>query len=250
MLTSTQIREIAKQTGILPYYQEKDYLQNIFLFNLYKGKEGKRFVFKGGTCLKLAYNYSRFSEDLDFNSNLSSRKIKTVVRKTLKSFELLGIKFELIKEEFVEDAYTVKIRFFGPMFSRKIESANAIQLDVEKRDRVVMKPRWVQINSLYPEIPKFFVFAMSEREILAEKFRALVMRAKARDLFDLWSMINANVKIEKNLIEKKLREKKLTHERVKFCSKAEYERDLKNLLSILPPYEQVIKEIKEKLKVR
>lgn len=70
------------------------------------------------------------------------------------------------------------------MMVKKTESANAIQLDIGKRDRIVLKPKWVQINPPYADIPKFFILAMDEREILAEKFRALVMRPKPRDLFD------------------------------------------------------------------
>lgn len=244
MLTQIQIREISRSSGINPYYQEKDYLQNIFLFNLYRRGEGKNFIFKGGTCLKLAYNYTRFSEDLDFNSELKPDEIRKTVREILKSFGLLGIESEFIKEESFEDSYTAKIRFFGPLFSGKIESTNSIQLDIGKRDKGILAPKWVQINPVYPDVPKFLIFAMDEKEILAEKFRALVMRSEPRDIFDIWSMLSANVELKKELIEKKIHKKKFE---IKFCTKKEYERDLDNLLPFnLPPYEQVVNDIKKR----
>lgn len=33
------------------------------------------FVFKGGTCLKMAYGSPRYSEDLDFNSDVNKKAI-------------------------------------------------------------------------------------------------------------------------------------------------------------------------------
>lgn len=243
MLTLIQLKEIAKQTGINPYYQEKDYMQNIFLYNLFR--ESRDFVFKGGTCLKIAYNYTRFSEDLDFNSKLGTEKIQNIVKRTLKSFQLLGINYEFLKEELFKDSYTAKVRFYGPFYTGSMESTNSIQMDIGKRNKVILEPRWIQINPLYPDIPKFFILAMDEREILAEKVRALAMRKEARDLFDLWSMINANVKIEKKLIDKKLVGREV---KVEFCSRVEYERCLRNLLPVLPSYDQVISDVKKVLK--
>ena len=45
---------------------------------------------------------------------------------------------------------------------------------------------------------------MSEKEILAEKIRALITRNYARDLFDLWFLLNKKAEIDLKLINKKL----------------------------------------------
>lgn len=144
MLTKKQLRAIAADRGINPYYLEKEYLQTIFLYSLFKEK--RDFVFKGGTCLKLAYNYARYSEDLDFNSNLLPENIQREVSAALKSFPLLGIEYEIIKEDLFGDSCTAKIRFKGPFFSGKLESTNTIQIDVGYRGGTNITPRWVQIN--------------------------------------------------------------------------------------------------------
>jgi predicted nucleotidyltransferase component of viral defense system len=241
MLTTTQLREIARRSGITPYYEEKEYLQHIFLYNLFK--EDKEFVFKGGTCLRIAYKFPRFSEDLDFNSNAKIGKVQETIDKTLESFNLLGIRNEYVKKEPFEESFTAKIMFYGPLYAEgRRDSTNSIQLDIGRRDKMLLEPKWVQVNPPYPDVPKFFVQAMDETEILAEKIRALYMRSLPRDLFDVWSMINAQIKPDMELVEKKMtgKQKKAT-----LCTKEEYERDIKNLLPVLPPYKQVISDLKK-----
>lgn len=244
MLSSAQIQEIARRNGINPYYQEKDYLLNILLFNLYK-KE-KDLIFKGGTCLKLAYNYPRFSEDLDFNSTLKPKKISILVRKTLQYFRFLGIKYEFMREELFEDSYTSKIRFYGPFYSGRIESTNSIQIDAGRRDPVILEPEWILVNPPYPDVPKYLVLVMRQEEILTEKIRALSERGMPRDLFDVWSMLNSDVELRKEILEKKQGRREL---KLKIPSKKEYDRDMGNLLATFPPYKQVIEDIAGSLKI-
>ncbi|MBN2251102.1 MAG: nucleotidyl transferase AbiEii/AbiGii toxin family protein [Candidatus Altiarchaeota archaeon] len=241
MITPAQLKETARGSGINPYYEEKEYLQHIFLYNLFR--INREFVFKGGTCLRIAYKFSRFSEDLDFNSEAKIRDVQKIVDKTLESFKLLGIRNEYVKKELFDESYTAKIRFHGPLYSEgRTDSANSIQIDVGKRDKVLLEPKWVQINPPYPDVPRFFVQAMNETEILAEKIRALYMRSLPRDLFDAWSMINAQIKPDMKLVEKKMTGKK---KKAALCTRREYERDLKNLLPVMPPYKQVISDLKK-----
>ena len=242
MITKKQLETIAKKTSINLFYQEKDYLLNIFLNSLYKNT--RHFIFKGGTCLKLVYNYQRFSEDLDFNTNLKPEKIEKVFTKTLNAFALLGIDYEIIKEEKFKSSFTIKIRFKGPLYTGKSISANTISIDSGLRGGSILKPVWKEVISNYPEIPNYFVLAMQEQEILAEKIRALILRGKARDLFDVWCILN-KTKINKNLLEKKLA--KIKERKISFCSKREYERDLSNLLPRLLPYEQIVNDVKSSL---
>ncbi len=47
-------------------YIEKDYFQDLLLYQLYK--QTNQLVFKGGTALYKFYQLPRFSEDLDFSA--------------------------------------------------------------------------------------------------------------------------------------------------------------------------------------
>ena len=46
---------------------------------------------------------------------------------------------------------------------------------------------------------------LAGEEILAEKIRALLVRGKGRDIFDLWFLLEKGVEIEPLLIEKKMK---------------------------------------------
>lgn len=246
MISKSQLQGIAKKNKIGLYYQEKDYLLNIFLYSLHKITD--RAVFKGGTCLKLAYNYMRFSEDLDFNTDLSQKKTKEIVDKVLKSFELLGINRKIMKEELFENSYTIKIKFEGPLYTGRAETTNAISIDIGIRGKVMLMPLWKQIISPYTDVPNYFVRAMREEEIIAEKIRTLIMRSEPRDLFDVYSMLSKGVAINKKILRYKLKEVGIKKFSLVFCNKKQYKGGLSNLLPYLPDYEDVVNFVKSKLR--
>jgi len=242
LITKRQLAEFARKNHIGQYYQEKDYLQTTFLYAVYRITD--EIVFKGGTCLKVAYKYQRFSEDLDFNSTLGPETLQGIVHRALKNIALLGMTSSFDKEEVFEEAYTARIRFKGPRFTGSRMSTNTIRIDIGARGGCIQKPRWVQITPEYPDVPTFLLLAMTKEEILAEKLRALSMRSAPRDLFDVWCLIQ-DVKIDRSLLGAKLSSVGLKPGKLKFPRKAEYERDLKNLLpmSRVPDYEQVVGDI-------
>lgn len=46
----------------------REYLQYEILKIIFTGKYAERFTFLGGTCLRIGYGTTRFSEDLDFDN--------------------------------------------------------------------------------------------------------------------------------------------------------------------------------------
>ncbi|MDI6640271.1 MAG: nucleotidyl transferase AbiEii/AbiGii toxin family protein [Methanocellales archaeon] len=245
MITKRQLAEFARKNHIGQYYQEKDYLQTTFLYAIYRITD--KIMLKGGTCLKLAYKYPRFSEDLDFNSTLEPKTLQRIVHRSLKDVALLGMGFSFDKEELFEESYTARIRFKGPRFTGSKASTNAIRLDIGARSSTIQEPGWIQITPEYPDVPTFFLLTMTKEEILAEKLRALSMRSASRDLFDAWCLIQDDVKIDHSLVKAKLDSvgMRFDEDGLKFPKKAEYERDLGNLLpmSSVPNYEQVIGDV-------
>lgn len=243
MLAREQIISIAKNTGAQAQFMEKEYLQNIFLFSL--STKARDFIFKGGTALKIVYNYSRFSEDLDFNTKLEPKNIKEVIREILKAFGMLGIEWKFGKEELFEKSYTARIVFRGPLFTGKLLSQNSIRLDIGERIGTVLNPVDVQVFSKFPDIQNYFLRAMDEREILAEKIAAMSSRMNEKDFFDAWNMLQKNVALDKKLLEQKIG-KKFQLKKLKFPSEQEYKR-LENLVSFLPERKNLIEFLSEKL---
>ena len=54
MLTRRQLRSLSLKEGVALHAVERDYIQTLFLYELYKHVSG--FLFKGGTCLRMGYN--------------------------------------------------------------------------------------------------------------------------------------------------------------------------------------------------
>jgi len=222
-----------KKTNL--YYEEKEYLQYIFLNAI--SRYPNNFVFKGGTCLRICFGLERASDDLDFCTNFSVKKVKEIVYKCLKDFELLNINYKIYSEKEFKGNIRIEIRFEGPLFIGKSSSTNTLKIDFNKRK---VKNKVVKVvTKLFSDVPLFTLVVLDEKEILTEKIRSLINRTESRDLYDIWILLTKNVKIDKKLLFEKLKEEKSKLSNLKFPSKEEYERDLRNLIIYVPPYKQV-----------
>ncbi|MBS3155315.1 nucleotidyl transferase AbiEii/AbiGii toxin family protein [Candidatus Woesearchaeota archaeon] len=241
MISIEELNQIKEKRNTTLYYEEKEYLQYIFLNAISKYSED--FIFKGGTCLRIIFDLERASEDLDFSTSLGINEIRKIVNKCLRDFDLLNIKYKVYAEKEFKGNIRFEIRFEGPLFVGKNASTNALKIDFNhlkvknKTARVVQK--------LFSDVPLFTTVAMEEKEILAEKIRALINRSESRDLYDIWMLLSKKVEVNKELIINKLKEENSSLDQLKIPSEKEYERDLKYLINNIPFYEQVKKEVLE-----
>jgi len=244
MIGLDELNEVKEKRKTNLYYEEKEYLQYVFLNAISKYPEN--FIFKGGTCLRICYGLERASEDLDFNTNLKISKTKEIVKQCLKDFDLLNIKNGIFSEKELAGNLRVEARFEGPLFAGRKTSTNTIKIDFSNRKASTREVKVVQ--KLFSDVPLFTIIAMEEKEMAAEKIRALLTRKKPRDLYDVWILLNKGVIIDKQLLLDKLKEDKIDSKKLGFPSKEEYERDLKILLMVVPDYEKVLNYVNEKIK--
>ncbi len=243
MISVEELNQAKSKRKTNLYYEEKEYLQYIFLSAISKYPDN--FVFKGGTCLRICFEHERASEDLDFSTNLSIHKIKEVVGACLKEFELLNINYKIYSEKVFEGNMRIEVRFEGPLFVGKLSSTNTLKIDFNKGK---VKHAIVKVvQKLFPDVPQFIIVVLGEKEIFAEKIRALISRGEPKDLYDVWMLLNKKIEISKELVLSKLKEEKVDIIKLKLPSKEEYKLSLKNLVNALPPYEQVNKEVSELL---
>ena len=243
MISTQQLKEISRKTGLSLYQQEKDYFLKLFLYTYFR-KNGDA-VFKGGTCLRYLFGFDRFSEDLDFNLARPPSEFEAQVGKVVKEFGFIGLDAHFIKEEQFEDAYTCEIGFNGPLYRGTAQTRNRIRIDAGRRTGTLKDPEWRLVSSEYPETrEQFLVLTMNEEERLVEKAIALMERKKGRDLYDVWFMLQKGVRVNKELLDKKSRSRFQFHLLV---SQEEYERDLKRLTNRVIPYSQIAREVKEGL---
>lgn len=238
MISKKELAEIKERKKTNLYYEEKEYLQYIFL-NAISRDDG--FVFKGGTCLRICYGLERASEDLDFTSSFGLSKIRKIFYECLNDFSLLNIEHEDPVEKEHQGNIRFEVRFHGPLYNGRLNSANTLKIDFNKRK--VYSKRAVVVSKLFSDVPLFTLSVLSEEEILSEKIRCLVNRAQPRDLYDIWMLIQKGVSVDKKLLNKKLKEENSKLSNIKLPSRKEYETDLGQLVMKLPDYEQAQDEV-------
>lgn len=252
MITRDQLEELAKYFKIDEFTVFREYLQLIFLSYLYQNKKAGKIYFKGGTAIHLLFSSPRFSEDLDFSTNLSEGELSEIVEEINRE-----IKRELPEAEiFLLHKGKKSLRYRLKYQSLSFKYPMVIRLDFIKEE----KPQKIVTSSLLTRFP-IVLFPLighfSAEEILAEKIRALLTRAKGRDLFDLWFLLEKGVGINEDLADRKLKEvgkgfakdklfkkiksyplKKLKHDLNKFLPV--YQRDIwKTLQDRLNDYEAI-----------
>lgn len=93
MISKEELLRAGKHKGLNnKEHIEKNYFQDVFLFNLYR--KTNIFVFKGGTALYKLYNLPRFSEDLDFSlvEEIDGDKIKKIIYEVTSESDFFSIK--------------------------------------------------------------------------------------------------------------------------------------------------------------
>lgn len=241
MISKEELLDLKQERRINLYYLEKEYFQYVFLHAISKYSES--IIFKGGTCLRLCYGLERASEDLDFSTSFNVTKLKEIIKDCLKDFNLLGIEYFPISEKEFEGNIRFELRFKGPLYTGNLNSANSLKIDFNK-NKTFFKTACV-ISQVFSDIPTFTLMALAEKEILAEKIRAIANRKQARDLYDFWILLKKGVEIDLELIKKKLKEEKVDIKKINLLSKEAYESDLKNLLNYVPDYNQVKNDVLE-----
>jgi len=202
MLTRKDLSSYRQITGFTLGQIEKDYLRHIFLSILYRAVKDE-LVFKGGTALQKSYGLNRFSEDLDFTLH-ADIDIEKVVHKSLTGLNIFGCESTKRKKKDVAHGWTYVIKIKGPLFTGAEHSNAFIRLEISKREQVILPVMIHTITPLYTDLPPYSVSVMNPSEIMAEKIRAILTRNKARDIYDLWFLIQKQITTTTQLINKKL----------------------------------------------
>ncbi|MBS3088956.1 nucleotidyl transferase AbiEii/AbiGii toxin family protein [Candidatus Pacearchaeota archaeon] len=243
MISKDELARAKEKRKTTLYYEEKEYLQYIFLHAISKFADS--FAFKGGTCLRICYGLERASEDLDFSTTLSIKKIESIILEIIKEYELRNIALESKEKKEFKGNARFELRFRGPLYSGSAASTNTLKIDFNKTKARRTSAR--VISQLFSDVPFFTLVALDEKELLAEKIRSLVRRKEPRDLYDVWVLISRKIQLDKKFLDLKLKEEKASLLKLDFPTEKEYNRDLKNLLFVLPDYNQVCKEVEEYL---
>lgn len=164
----------------------REYLQYKILDIIFNESVAKKLSFIGGTCLRLVYGTSRFSEDLDFdNFGLSIAEFTDLSNKVKRTLELEGYKVEI--KVVSKKAFRCNIKIPGLLLDEElsnfINEKITIQLDSEAQGYVYQPDRFL--------INKFDVFTQifvtPTNILLSQKLWAILNRKvlKGRDIYDV-----------------------------------------------------------------
>lgn len=198
MISQASIQSLAQKLQSTELNIQREYIQHLFLSYFYQQSGTDKIYFKGGTALRIIYKSPRFSEDLDFSSSATTiNKIEDILINTVREIEREGIKTDIKESKKTSGGYLANIRF--QLTNQEV----AIKLEVSQR-KEVNKGEVVTIVSDF--MPPYTLIALSQNQLVAEKIQALLSRQKARDFYDLYYMLRANLlpTKEKDVLKKVL----------------------------------------------
>ena len=183
MLSRQQLELLNRKSFRYPLQiAEKDYVLALVLQLISRSPLGKKLVFKGGTSLHHCYlKQQRFSEDLDFSTGklpISFEEIQEV----LTSVDYLSIK------KHYQSTATMKIERL--LYTGPIGFPNSIKVDIDVLQNVLLPVQEIIYRTVWGI--EFPVRVMDIREICTEKIRAMSDRARYRDFFDFYLILNTH----------------------------------------------------------
>lgn len=189
-------------------YNEKrvrnsELLQLILLDNLYAQSRSERIIFQGGTALRWVYGGTRFSEDLDFVTDLPRKYIEKVLHETFQTAQRACVaQFGHGQSEYVPKGKRKEAaKFFFVYRPQTQRERIAVRLEFEflRTGRQPQFRKYVLrdlplVSGLITEgkliIPysSSIILVETPEEILSDKVRAVYERdyLKGRDIFDIW----------------------------------------------------------------
>lgn len=185
MITAEAIRALAAQFQTTELNVRREYCQHLFLSYFYQQSLTDQIYFKGGTALRVLYNSPRFSEDLDFSSSLTDiYALEDAVVGALAEIARENIDVDIAESKTTSGGYLAIIAFCGG------DASVSVKLEISLREG---EKRGEAVTIVSDFIPAYIVIALAREQLIDEKIQALLFRQKARDFYDLYFLLRANL---------------------------------------------------------
>jgi len=203
MMTQKQILDLSHFYHIDEFTIRREFIQILFLNSLYQQPKATHVFFKGGTALRLLYNFTRFSEDLDFTTTYTFEEIKKILIDVEESlqYDLPGLRIVLLYSGTKGVRYRIKYN------ATDFKYPFVIRLDLSYGKKLAPSETTV-LSTRFPIGQLPIITHLAKKELFAEKIRALYGRSKGRDFFDVWYFFKNGEKPDWDLVIKKSQEDK------------------------------------------
>jgi len=186
MIRLQDLEKLSTKYQMLPVAVAREYCQHNILASFYNQRGSEKFLFKGGTALRILFRSPRFSEDLDFTAinTPSYREIEDILTNTLSDLHNWGFDIELLEAKQTTGGYLAKINFSLYQFKFLIK----IEISFRKSNKKIQS-QTSPIQNDY--IHTYNIVHLPFVEIIDGKISALLTRAKARDWYDLYFFLHS-----------------------------------------------------------
>lgn len=188
MISTARIRTLARQDEVTAGLAEKHYVNSWVLHAIYTSPVKDALVFKGGTALGKIYfpDLWRFSEDLDFTATRPIPEVEGVLSAALADVESAsGISFDVPNVH--QAGEPVEYVQMEVQYDAVLGQKNTTALDITFDEPLVFPV--VDHQHTFEDVPEFHLRAYSIEEIFVEKVRSLFQRARARDYYDVYRLL-------------------------------------------------------------
>ncbi|MFH1244556.1 MAG: nucleotidyl transferase AbiEii/AbiGii toxin family protein [bacterium] len=184
MLSQSFLNDLTTRYQTFPENVYREYLQHLILNHLYQQKVSDQLFFKGGTALRLIHRSPRFSEDLDFDTNLHQVKVwESVIENAL-----LSLSHETTLD--IAESKPTTGGYLGVFVSSQYGQLIKIKFEISfRRNHTEGTIRAVQNDYL----PPYSLYSVTDPFLVSGKLSALFDRAKARDFYDLYILLRMNL---------------------------------------------------------
>lgn len=179
MITRQRIIRIADADGVPAATVERDYVLSHCLYAIAASPESERFVFKGGTALRMSYFEAyRYSADLDLSLTADLPREEAI--------EAIGHSFRDALQDIgfprleIVAARDTMIEYEGPL-----GRVRRLELDLDQEELVFSAERRSFLQRYEDVGPSAGLPTYSLVEIAAEKLRCVMQRLQCRDFYDL-----------------------------------------------------------------
>ena len=185
MIADAALKSLATKLQTTELNIRREYFQHLFLSYFYQQPVTERIYFKGGTALRMLYNSVRFSEDLDFSSAVHDiQALEEAILDTLAAIARENINVDLAESKTTTGGYLAMATF------RTNYDVVAVQLEISLREGEKQGEAVMIVSDF---VPAYMVVALVREQLIDEKIQALLARRKARDFYDLYFILRANL---------------------------------------------------------
>lgn len=185
---------------------QKDILEKVFrlsdlLRTVYEnGFLKDRLVIKGGTAINFIYfKTPRLSVDIDFN--FVSDEAREDMLKSRENIDRILTKIFMMEGYEIEKVQPYALLQYNLKYNNTAGNIDRIKIEINFMERIpvfgIMEKKIKVLDN-----PEFKVKTYRLEELFATKMRALMTRAAARDLFDVYMLLKSGLKFDERALKK------------------------------------------------